>query len=222
MLNVKIFISLVIALIPTNSVRVFLYNRLLKYKLHPTTKVGFLTFIYVKSFISDANVIIGNFNYFKGPIEVKVGNGSRIGKGNSFTCSNFILKPKYKDMEYTPILEIGKGSLILEGHFFDLYLKVSIGDGTWIAGRASQFWTHGLSTMDRDITIGTNNYIGSSVNFAPGTSIGNNNIVALGSVVMSKLTADKFLISGNPAKPYRTIESDLINGKYRFSFNDWD
>ena len=55
---------------------------------------------------------------------------------------------------------------------------VVIGDGSWIAGHASQFWTHGLSVADRDIHIGKKNYIGSAVRFAPGAAIGDENIVA--------------------------------------------
>jgi acetyltransferase-like isoleucine patch superfamily enzyme len=124
-------------------------------------------------------------------------------------------------MGYTPIIEFGENTLVLDEHFFDVYGKISLGNGSWIAGHGSQFWTHGLSVQDRDINIGQKNYIGTAVLFAPGTSIGSNNVVALGSVVMSKLSCNASLISGNPAKPFRSIEEDQKNGKYRFDFDDW-
>ena len=75
--------------------------------------------------------------------------------------------------------------------------------------------------LDRDIIIGEKNYIGSAVRFAPGTSIGHRNIVALGTVVLGRVEASDSLISGFPAKAVRSIAEDVQAGRYRFSFEDW-
>ena len=217
----KFIAAFLISIVPMTLCRVFLYRVVMNYKIPQSSRIGFLSVIAVADFSLGENVTIGPLNLFKGPMTVKIGRHSRMGKLNRFTCAHHITHARFKSMGYTPIIELGENTLVLDEHFFDVYGKISIGDGTWIAGHGSEFWTHGLSVMDRDIVIGEKNYIGSAVRFSPGTSIGSKNVVALGSVVMSKLTCSAYLISGVPAKPYRSIEQDQANGKYRFSFDDW-
>ncbi|WP_333874818.1 acyltransferase [Methylobacter sp.] len=217
----KIVLAALISAMPLAGLRRWFYRVLMGYEIPASSKTGFLTVIAVSGFQLGEQVNIGMLNLFKGPIEVRIGDSARIGKCNRFTCSWHITHDRFKDRHYTPRLMLGARSLVLDEHFFDVYGEISIGEGSWIAGHGSQFWTHGLSVEDRDIQIGDNNYIGSAVRFSPGTSIGNNNIVALGSVVLSKLVCDSSLVSGFPAKPFRSIEEDLKKGKYRFSFEDW-
>jgi acetyltransferase-like isoleucine patch superfamily enzyme len=217
----KFILAFLISIIPLENFRRILYRLMLHYYIPKTSRIGFLTVIAVSDFSLGQNVMIGPLNLFKGPMSVKIGSNSRLGKCNKFTCANHIVQDRFKSMNYTPIIEFGDSILVTDNHFFDVFGKITIGNGTWVAGHGSEFWTHGLSVRDRDITIGEKNYIGSAVRFAPGTSIGNNNIVALSSVLMSKLICNAYLISGFPAKPFRSIEEDLKKGKYRFSFEDW-
>jgi acetyltransferase-like isoleucine patch superfamily enzyme len=218
----KIVIALLISSIPFAAIRRWLYCTLFRYVIPATSRVGFLTVIAVSNFQAGSNVKIGMLNLFKGPIDVKIGDSARIGRLNRFTSSWHITQDRFQDRHYTPRLNLGARSLVLDEHFFDVFGEITIGDGSWVAGHGSQFWTHGLSVEDRNIQIGENNYIGSAVRFAPGTSIGSNNIVALGSVILSKLECNSSLVSGFPAKAFRSIEEDLKKGKYRFSFEDWD
>jgi acetyltransferase-like isoleucine patch superfamily enzyme len=218
----KMMLVALISAIPLMGLRRWFYRVLMRYEIPPSSKIGFLTVIAVSSFRLGEHVKIGMLNLFKGPIDVQIGDSARIGRLNRFTCSWHVTQARFNERHYTPRLKLGAGSLVLDEHFFDVYGEISIGDGSWIAGHGSQFWTHGLSVEDRDIRIGDNNYIGSAVRFAPGTSIGNNNIVALGSVILSKLEYDSSLISGFPAKAFRSIEEDLKKGKYRFNFDDWN
>jgi acetyltransferase-like isoleucine patch superfamily enzyme len=217
----KFMIAALISILPLASLRRNLYRLIFHYDIPESSSIGLFTIILVSEFSVGERVRIGVLNFFKGPMVVKIGNNSRIGKLNKFTCASHIVEERFESMAYTPILDLGEDTLVLDEHFFDVYGKITIGNGSWVAGHGSQFWTHGLSVKDRDITIGEKNYIGSAVLFSPGTSIGSNNIVALGSVVMSKLTCNASLVSGNPAKPFRSIEDDLKKGKYHFSFDDW-
>jgi len=217
----KLFIAAVISIMPLSALRRMLYSLFLGYEIPASSTIGFMTVIAVSRFKIGDRVRIGMLNLFKGPIEVKIGKNSRIGRLNKFTCAWHITQERFKSMGYTPSLDIGENALVMNEHFFDVYGRVRLGDGSWVAGHGSQFWTHGLSVQDRDITIGDNNYIGSAVRFAPGASIGSDNVVALGSVVMSKLTCNASLISGNPAQPFRSIAEDQSRGKYHFSFDEW-
>ena len=217
----KLLFPLLISLIPTNGLRVLLYRVLLGYRIGKGVRIGIGSVISVASLEIGDGTVIGPFNVFKGPIRVRIGANAKIGRLNQFFCSWHIVSDKFSGRNYTPILEMGDRTLVLNSHFFDIYGRVEIGNDSWIAGNGSQFWTHGLSVMDRDIIIGEKNYIGSAVRFAPGTSIGHRNIVALGTVVLGKVTACDSLISGFPAKAIRSIAEDVEAGRYRFSFEDW-
>jgi len=50
------------------------------------------------------------------------------------------------------------------------------------------------------VLIGENCYLGSAVRFAPGSSVGNSVLVAMGSVVASALPVDMALVGGVPAR----------------------
>lgn len=217
----KLLFPLLVSLMPTNGLRVMLYRLLFGYRIGKGVRIGFGTLFSVQSLEIGDGTVIGPFNVFKGPIQARIGANARIGRLNQFFCSWHIVSDKFDVRNYTPILELGDRSLVLNSHFFDIYGRVEIGNDSWIAGNGSQFWTHGLSVMDRDIIIGEKNYIGSGVRFAPGTSIGHRNIVALGSVVLGKVDACESLISGFPARAIRSIAEDVQGGRYRFSFEDW-
>jgi acetyltransferase-like isoleucine patch superfamily enzyme len=220
-MNSLLLKAAVIAVVPSAALRRLLYRSMMGFKLPASSSIGIFTLMAVPSAEIGEQVSIGPLNIFKGPFAVTIGAQTRIGRNNRFFSSWKIVQDRFADRHYAPRLQIGKKALILNDHFFDIYGLLSIGDGSWIAGYGSQFWTHGLSVTDRDIVIGADNYLGSAVRFSPGTSVGNRNIVALGSVVLSKIEADDSLISGFPAKAIRSIAEDRAAGKYRFSFEDW-
>jgi hypothetical protein len=217
----KFIIAVLIALMPAAGLRRALYRSVFSYQIASSARVGWLTVIRVRSFAMGEGARTGPLNLFWGPIEVDIGAGARIGRLNRFTCAWHVMQERFKSWNYTPKLVLGKNSLVLDEHFFDIYGLVSIGDGSWIAGHGSQFWTHGLSVMERDIVIGQRNYIGSAVRFAPGSGLGDDNIVGLGSVISSRITCDNHIVAGFPAKPIRSVAEDKANGKYRFTFEDW-
>ena len=63
----------------------------------------------------------------------------------------------------------------------------------------SQFWTHGAGVVDRNIQIGRDCYLGSAIRFAPGSGVGDNVIVAMGSVVTKKFEESMVMIGDVPA-----------------------
>ena len=153
-MRIKIITALLISLIPAAGLRRLFYSLLLGYTIPASTRIGFMTVIAVSKFELGEGVKIGMLNLFKGPINVRIGDNSRIGKLNKFTCALHIKQEKFHLMNYTPIIDFGASTLVLDGHFFDVYGKITLGEGSWVAGHGSEFWTHGLSIMDRDIAIG--------------------------------------------------------------------
>ena len=99
--------------------------------------------------------------------------------------------------------------IVLDGNY------VRIGDNVWIAPNVGIYSAgHPLDVDDRvagweyafPVTIGNNVWIGGSVSIIGGVTIGDNAVVAAGSVVIRDVPADT-LVAGNPARVVRRITS---------------
>ena len=195
--KIKMRLAIAISILPLNVLRVRGY-RLLGYDIR-NSRIGIGTIIAVDS-ARIRSARIGPLNLFNGPMDVVIHPGATIGNRNEFSCGSWVLEARSKEAHYTRTLAIGAGATITCRHFFDIAGTLSLGERSWIAGLSSQFWTHGAGVIERDIEIGTDCYVGSVVRFAPGSSIGNNVLVAMGSVVSGALGANNALVGGVPAK----------------------
>ena len=197
----KVALAVLIGFLPLNFLRVLGYRLLFGYRI-ASSRIGFGTIIAVDEF-SITRSKIGFFNQFIGPMKINIAEGASIGNRNTFSCGYWVLREENRTMNYLRTLEIGADTLITSGHHFDVAGKFKLGDRSWIAGIGSQFWTHGVGVLDRNIEIGSDCYLGSAVRFAPGAAIANNVLVAMGSVVSGKIDASNALIGGVPAKVLR-------------------
>lgn len=189
------------------------------YRIGRGSRIGFGTLLDVAGFSMGENSVIGPFNLFKGPFSVTVANDCRIGSLNQFHCGTWLLGKNYTS--YRRQITLNDGVLITSGHFFDVSDAIVIGRASWIAGRGSQFWTHGLGVKKRSIDIGEHTYIGSAVRFAPGAGIGDQCIVSLGSVVTKDFRAENaVLIAGVAACVRRSVKDDLESRRLGFG-RDW-
>jgi acetyltransferase-like isoleucine patch superfamily enzyme len=200
--------ALLISLVPLNGLRVALYKAVMGYSFGSDAHIGLLTIIACESFQAGRGLRLGRNNKFVGPMCVELGESVIIGRFNKFSCGSSAADPGKAHMNYGRSLVIGDRVLINDDHYFDVYGSIHIGDGTWIAGAGSQFWTHGASVMDRDIAIGPRCYVGSAVRFAPGASIGNGCVLGLGSVVVARIEENEAVLGGFPARKIRNIGSD--------------
>ncbi|WP_342349251.1 hypothetical protein [uncultured Nitrospira sp.] len=147
---------------------------------------------------------IGRFNKFVGPYRLRIGSGAAVGRSNVISCGAWVAEDKFVCEGYARYCHLGDGCMVSSFHFIDPTGGFTIGPHSWIAGSHSQFWTHGIGVKDRSISIGSDCYIGSAVRFAPGSSIGNNNTIGLGSVVVGHHDKECVLIAGVPAKVLKT------------------
>ncbi len=195
---IKVAFAILIGALPLNALRVLGYRMLFGYQIDKS-RIGFGTIIAVDEFlISKSN--IGFFNLFLGPMKVRIAEGASILDRNTFSCGYWVLREENRNSNYARTLDIGADTLITSGHHFDVAGIFKLGDRSWIAGIGSQFWTHGIGVRDRDIEIGSGCYLGSAVRFAPGSSIGDSVLVAMGSVVSSKMKVNNALVGGVPAR----------------------
>lgn len=206
-----------IGLMPTNILRCFLYSTIFSYRIDKSF-IGWKTVIIAKNvcltecyigsnnrFIGQNQITIkkrtniGGNNRFIGPMSILIKEGASIEGNNAFICGWWTENSHFNDANYARNLEIGKDTLITSSHYFDIAGLFVLGDNSWVAGVATQFWTHGAGASDRNITIGQQCYIGSAALFSPGSSIGNNTIIGLGSVVTKAFTQNNVAIAGQPA-----------------------
>ena len=108
--------------------------------------------------------------------------------------------------------------IVLDGNF------VRIGDNVWIAPNVGIYAAgHPLDVKDRidgweyafPVTIGNNVWIGGSVSIIGGVTIGDNAVVAAGSVVIHDVPANT-LVAGNPARVIRRI-TKADRAKYKWA-----
>lgn len=220
-MRLRLLLALMIALVPLNRLRLALYRGLLGYGFGPGCRIGMLNLIACRGLRLGPGCTIGRGNRFRGAFDFEAGRGLFVGHGNVFSCPERLDDAKLADRGYGARIAFGDDCLVNDGHFFDGHGRISIGDGTWIAGRASQFFTHGVGVRDRDIAIGRGCFIGSAARFAPGSGVGDRNLVGIGSVVVGRIGGDEVMISGFPAQAVRSIAADRAAGRFRFSRGDW-
>jgi acetyltransferase-like isoleucine patch superfamily enzyme len=172
-----------------------MYNFFMGFRVSYSSKVGWGTVILAKK-VSIENARIGRFNKFTGAFELMIGSGTRIGHSNEFTCT--------KGSANTASCKIGNQVRITNNHFFDASGGLIIKDLVRIAGRGSQFWTHGGQRKKTAVILNEKCYIAAAVRFAQGVEIAENSFVGLGSVVVESFDTPNVLIFGNPAKILKT------------------
>jgi len=188
--------ALCVSLLPLSVLRVLFLRLFFGYDIKHS-RMGFGTILCVESaVIHDSR--IGPLNIFLGPLRAEI-TGATIAGFNQFKCGDWVLDQKIAKPSYTRTLRVAKGALITAQHSFDVCGSISIGENTWIAGSHSQFWTHGAGDIG-DIEIGANCYVGSAVRFSSNSGLGNNVLLALGSVVTKRIMEDNVLVGGVPAK----------------------
>lgn len=149
------------------------------------------------SLIQASDIELGDYVHVAGLtllhrlVFLKIGDGANIGRFNWITGAG------------TGEFVLGHHSAVTRFHFVEASGSVYIGDNSIVAGRASHFFTHGISPTNLDdvraIEIGSWSYIGSSARFVPGSGVGDGTFVGMGAVVTKRWTDTYVVVAGNPA-----------------------
>ena len=194
----RFYIALVISLIPSRLVRILLYRSMLRYRISLRAKIHFGVVIAVpRATIGAAEIM--KFNRFEGLFELVVEDGAIVGPFCNVDNGDWILELRQLKADRLPSCTIREGSRITATNYIDVSDDFELGEASWIAGRGSCFWTHGAGIVGKCI-IGSHCYVGSGVQFAPGTRVGNHSVVALGSVVTEQFDREYVMIAGMPAR----------------------
>jgi acetyltransferase-like isoleucine patch superfamily enzyme len=208
-MQVRKIILILIALMP-NIVKIFLYKKILGYKIGCNVKIGF-SYLDASNAIIEDNVIIGHFNLIKEINKLLIGQNSFIGNFNQcFGGSR-------RNNNWSSELIIGKKCSIMSHHFMDITGNIFIDNNTIIGGRDTHFWSHSLVNQSHslkriplNINIGKNVYVGARATLV-GCNIPDFSIVGAGSVVTKAFASDNnrncILIAGNPARVKKKYEN---------------
>lgn len=181
-----------------SSIKIICY-RALGAKIGKKCYIGFSLLFAEKIDIGDF-VRIGHFNLIKVKT-LKMTDGSMIDMSNWITGA------------VTGSFYLGRNSVLTFKHYLDASANITIGNNTVIAGRSSVFFSHGInsdikSRIDiRPIIIGDWCYIGSNVNFVPGSGVADHTFVGMGSVVSKQFTENYILVAGNSAEIKKHLSS---------------
>jgi acetyltransferase-like isoleucine patch superfamily enzyme len=139
---------------------------------------------------------------------VRGGDEVRLGKFATVMRFNVLNSIPDNDCEgpTDPRLHLDDGAYVVSGHRLDFTTRITIGKNAIVAGRNSSLWTHNRQAT-RPITIGDFCYLGSEVRIAPGASLGDWSILAMGAVLSGEAAA-RTVHGGVPAKPIRDITDD--------------
>jgi acetyltransferase-like isoleucine patch superfamily enzyme len=172
-----------------------------------------------KLYLGKGVKVLGSSPYFKIPRNGKIVIGNNVVLNSDFKRTNTALTYKCKFVTgYDGEIVVGENSM-LNGVCVVSYLKVKIGKYCQIASSTiiSDTDFHPVDPIQRlkqvigepfsylhvgkkEVSIGNNVWIGWNCTILKGVTIGDNCIVAAGSVVLSGIYPDSCLIAGNPAK----------------------
>jgi acetyltransferase-like isoleucine patch superfamily enzyme len=218
--KLRLLMAALIALVPVGPLRIALYRGLLGYDIAEGCRIGMFNLLACRSLRLGAGSVIGRGNLLKGDFDFIAGPRLFMGNRNVVTCP-WDLAARDPSRGYAARIEFGADCLVNDRHYLDGHGRITVGDGSWIAGRDTQLFTHGISVEDRDVAIGRGCFIGSAARFAPGSGVGNRTVVGMGSVVLDRIGDEAALVAGFPARAVRDISDALAAGRYRFSREDW-
>lgn len=208
-------INCFICLLPWRIKR-FLLIRLYGYKIDKSARIG-LSYIFPKSLEMGSNTVIRNFCVCINIDLLRMGNNSRIARGNwitgfpTGTNTDFFSHQKDRKAEFL----IGNDTLILKNHHFDCTNQIKIGSYTTVAGYNSQFLTHSINVHkniqdSRPIAIGNYCFIGTRNIFLGGSVIPSKSVTGAGAVVTKNLSSfgEYSLFGGVPANFIKHLSTE--------------
>ena len=204
-----------------NALKLPLYRHLFGFKIGRDVRIG-MSLLDVDILELADGARIGHCNLMLRTRRVALGAGAEIGfcnivrGGDEVSLGSFATVLRFNVLNSIPDndsagptdprLVLGDGAYVVSGHRLDFTDRIVVGKNVIVAGRNSSLWTHNRQAT-RPIEIGDFCYLGSEVRVAPGASLGEWSILAMGAVLSGH--ADSRTVHGGvPAKPLRVINDE--------------
>ena len=206
----RLAFAYVFAFVPM-SLKRLIAKHVYKWDIHPPAYIG-PSVLTVKHVSMGPGASIGGRNVITNLNELRLGEGATIGSGNMI--KGWWDHPTQKLPERNPSVYLGEHSQIASYHYIDCVDSLELGRHAAIAGFRSTVLTHTIDLVrDRyvagSVVLGDHAVAMSGCLLSAGTRIPARSVVAAGSVVTGKLTAELTFYRGNPAEPVRQLPERL-------------
>lgn len=211
----KKILAFLIAVMPFNRFRIFLWRVICKYNINYGSIIGWGNVIYAENVEIDG-AKIGSFNRIN-VRKFKMMNGAMIRNFNSIKLINefkmdknsqIINKNSFVGYDVEENLDsdrcsfyLGETSLITIANSFDITDTVIVGRNVVFGGKGTQLWTHGFDIcrhmIVKPVNIGNDIYIGSMSIICQGVSIADKTVVGAGTCVSSTIKESGFYVSNH-------------------------
>ncbi|WP_313581531.1 acyltransferase [Chishuiella sp.] len=212
----KIIIQVLFFMFPWK-IRRILLNKIFKYDIHKTSKIGY-SIILSKKLLMEKHSRIGNFSFCQGIDLLHLKEYGRLGTFNYITGYSSYLKSHFSHVKNRKCeFIIGKHSAVTSRHFLDATAGIYIGNYTTFAGIKSQILTHSidieLNIQDAEmVEIGDYCFVGTACIFLKGSKLPNNSILGANSLLNKKNEKECALYGGVPARYIKDIPIE----KYKY------
>ena len=163
------------------------------------------------AFLRSKGVEAGSLPYLRGMLPL-VTNGGRMRVGDDFHSDGLQFR-SHLSTGPQGVLEIGDRVFVNRGVAIHASERVTIGDNAFIGDLSAIYDTNfhevepGQGVTVKPVHIGRNVWIGRAAIVLPGVTIGDDSVVAAGSVVTRSVPAGQ-LVGGNPAQPLRELSTE--------------
>jgi acetyltransferase-like isoleucine patch superfamily enzyme len=221
-----------LALLPS-AVKVPIYRHAFGFKIGRGARIG-VSLLDVDHLELGDGARIGHGNLLLRTRAVRLGERAEIGFANVLRGGHEIVLDRFAtvfrfnvlnsipDNDATgptdPRLHLGPGAYVVSGHRLDFTDRLTIGKNVIVAGRNSSLWTHNRQAT-QPIAIGDFCYLGSEVRVAPGASLGEWSILAMGAVLAGS-AEPRQVHGGVPARALRAINDEDVRILAKKTKND--
>jgi acetyltransferase-like isoleucine patch superfamily enzyme len=197
-------------------VKRFLFAKALGWDIHPTARFGSCVLFRVAAVSLDENARIQSGSVYRNLRNLTLGRNAVIGSWNWVSCSPlFFSSTGSEDDVRRGELILGADAAVTSRHYIDCSGGVFLDNYAVLAGVRSTVMTHQVDTQwsrqsASSVRIGHHSLVSSNVKIAPGASIPDQCMVAMGSVVTGALGQRGTLYAGVPARPVKSIGEGLF------------
>ena len=215
-------VLLLIALVPFNIVRIYLYRIIFNYHISYSSYIGMFNYlkcakceieneayigvfnlIEVDSLIMDDHTLIKIGNRIRGAVSIHLHSKAKIIKFNKL----FGARQKVLADCVGTLLTLGVDSELLTSSLVDLNASIIIGKNVVFGGCDHELWTHSFSKARvkkvAPITIGDNIYFGSRCILLPGVSVVSDTEIGAGTVVSKSIAEPGLYVSSSLVRKSR-------------------
>lgn len=209
----KTLIKVILLFLPWKLKRVAM-EKLFKYSLHPTARIG-LSWVYPRKLVMESGATIGHFNVGVHLDLIRMGGQSSIARKNWITGFPTGSDSKHfaHQGDRRSELLLGDHSAITKNHHIDCTSSVMIGRFVTVGGYFSQILTHAVDLIESrqdssPIEIGDYSFVGTNVVILGGAVLPARSMLGAKSLLNKAYDEEWMLYGGVPAKPLKEMPKD--------------